>query len=181
MNAKSTRIGLLGAITLAAVLISSPGPARAGEDQTISGFSAWQGRGQAFQTGPDQLTFVGSFSGMLYVDTDQGPQDAGLMVCPAMIKVSISDGSQIGEGHCAIAEKDGDRVYADLACKGVHLVGCQGALTLTAGTGRFAGISGGGHVSLRSGLHDIAVLPGNTIEENAAGILVIRDLHYKIP
>jgi hypothetical protein len=181
MTAKSTRIGLLGIIPLLAVLAGLPGPALAGEDQTISAFSAWQGRGQAFQTGPDELTFVGSFSGMLYVDTDQGPQDAGLMVCPAMIKVSTTDGSQIGEGHCAIAEKDGGRVYASLACKGVHLVGCQGTLTLTAGTGRFAGITGSGHVSFRSGLHDIAMLPGNTIEENAAGILVVRDLHYKIP
>ena len=37
--------------------------------------------------GPDRATFVGSFTGMVFVETDKGPLDAGFMICPAIVSL----------------------------------------------------------------------------------------------
>jgi len=156
-------------------------PASAGEEQTIKAFAAWQGRGQMFETGPDRTTFVGSFTGMIFVETEKGPLDAGFMICPAIVDVNVNDGTQEGKGRCTITAKDGSRAYSDIVCQGVHLVGCDGEFTFTGGTERFAGITGGGPITIRSGLQEFAASAGNIIHESAGGIIVWPKLTYKLP
>jgi hypothetical protein len=155
-------------------------PARAQEEGTLKAFAAWQGRGQIFETGPDRATFVGSFSGMIFVETEKGPLDAGFMVCPAILDVNIKDGTQEGKGRCTISAKDGSRAYAELSCKGVHLVGCDGDFKFTGGTDRFEGLTGGGPITIRSGIQDFAVAGGNTVQESAGGIIIWPKLTYKM-
>ncbi len=171
----------LAAIGFCCAAISMIAPASAGEEQTIKAFAAWQGRGQMFETGPDRATFVGSFTGMVFVETEKGPLDAGYMTCPAIVDINIVDGSQEGKGRCTITAKDGARAYAEVTCKGVHLVGCDGDFTFTGGTDRFEGISGGGPVTIRSGLKDFAMGDGNIVQESAGGIIVWPKLTYKLP
>lgn len=156
------------------------GAARAQDEQSIKAFAAWQGRGQIFETGPDRATFVGSFSGMIFIDTEKGPLDAGYMVCPAILDVNVKDGTQEGKGRCTISAKDGSRAYADISCKGVHMVGCNGDFTFTGGTDRFAGLTGGGPITIRSGVQDFAVGGGNTVQESAGGIIIWPKLTYKL-
>jgi hypothetical protein len=172
-------------LKLAAMLIAIAGAitsmsARAQEEQSIKAFAAWQGRGQMFETGPNRVTFVGSFTGMIFVETVKGPLDAGFMVCPAILDVNVNDGTQEGKGRCTISAKDGSRAYADLSCKGVHLVGCDGEFTFTGGTDRFEGVTGGGPITIRSGLHDAALGAGNTVQESAGGIIIWPKLTYKL-
>lgn len=171
------------AATLAAILAVtiSPLPANADQEQTIKAFAAWQGRGQMYETGVNRATFVGSFSGMIFVETEKGPLDAGFMVCPAIVDVDLTDATQEGKGRCTISAKDGARVYAEIACKGVHLVGCDGEFTFTGGTDRFAGITGGGPITIRSGLQEFAAGGGNTVQESAGGIIIWPKLTYKLP
>jgi hypothetical protein len=154
--------------------------ARAEDEQSIKAFAAWQGRGQIFETGPNRQTFVGSFTGMIFVETDKGPLDAGYMVCPAFLDVNVIDGTQEGKGRCTISAKDGSRAYADISCKGVHLVGCDGQFTFTGGTDRFEGLTGGGPIIIRSGLQDAAMGGGNTVQESAGGIIIWPKLTYKL-
>jgi hypothetical protein len=154
--------------------------ARAEDEQSIKAFAAWQGRGQIFETGPNRQTFVGSFTGMIFVETDKGPLDAGYMVCPAFLDVNVTDGTQEGKGRCTISAKDGSRAYADISCKGVHLVGCDGQFTFTGGTDRFEGLTGGGPIIIRSGLQDAAMGGGNTVQESAGGIIIWPKLTYKL-
>lgn len=156
-------------------------PALADTEQSLKAFAAWQGRGQIFETGPNRATFVGSFTGMVFVETEQGPLDAGFMVCPAVLDVDLSSGKQEAKGRCAITAKDGSRAYGDIACKGVHLVGCDGDFTFTGGTDRFAGITGGGPITIRSSMQEAAVGPGNIVQESAGGILIWKKLTYKLP
>ncbi|MGH6890634.1 MAG: hypothetical protein ACREEP_00085 [Dongiaceae bacterium] len=171
----------LAAIGFLCAALFVTAPASAGEEQTIKAFAAWQGRGQIFETGPDRATFVGSFTGMIFVETEKGPLDAGYMTCPAILDVNIVDGSQEGKGRCTITAKDGARAYAEVTCKGVHLVGCDGEFTFTGGTDRFKGITGGGPVTIRSGLKDFAMGDGNIVQESAGGIIVWPKLTYKLP
>lgn len=174
-----THVAMIFGLLCGAVMTSSP--AFAGEEQTLKAFAAWQGRGQMFDTGPDRTTFVGSFTGMIFVETEKGPLDAGFMVCPAIVDVNPKDGTQEGKGRCTISAKDGSRAYADIACKGVHMVGCDGEFTFTGGTDRFAGITGGGPITIRSGLQEFTGTGGNVVQESAGGIIIWPKLTYKLP
>ena len=170
-------IGVTGA--LAAAMLSRP--MHGAEEGTIKAFAAWQSNGQGIQTGPSEATFIGTMSGTVYVETEKGPVDSGQLVCPAMLLVNTQDGSQSGEGRCSITAKDGARIFAQLSCTGVHLVGCDGEFTLIGGTDRFDGITGGGHFTVRSSLHQFVGLSANTVVEAVSGIIFWRELHYRIP
>jgi hypothetical protein len=168
-------VGAILAISLAIV------PAAADTQQTVKAFAAWQGRGQIYETGPTRATFVGSFAGMIFVETEKGPLDAGFMICPAILDVDLTSGKQEARGRCTITAKDGARAYGEVSCKGVHLVGCDGDFAFTGGTERFAGITGGGPVTIRSGLQEFALGAGNIVQESAGGIMVWKALTYKLP
>jgi hypothetical protein len=176
----SNRILTAAATFFVALVATFIVPAMADDAQTVKAFSSWQGRGQIFETGPNRMTFVGAFSGMIYIETQKGPLDAGYMICPAYVDVNVTDGTQEAKGRCTISAKDGARVYADIACKGVHMVGCEGEFTFTGGTERFDGITGGGPVTVRSALQDLAAGGGNTVQESASGIIYWPKLTYKL-
>jgi hypothetical protein len=140
--------------------------ASAGEQQTVDAFSVWQGQGNIYKTGAESATFVG----------------AGRILCPATMDLSLKDGRQSGSGKCTITARDGARAYADWTCRGVHMVGCVGQLTLTGGTERFNGVVGGGPMTVRSSLYSVAVkLSEDVLTEEAAGIMIWRGFTYELP
>jgi hypothetical protein len=155
--------------------------ALADDPKTINAFSAWQGRGQVFETGLSRTTFVGSFSGMVFVNTEEGPIDSGYMICPTVVDIDSNDGKETAKGRCTITAKDGARLYADMTCQGVRMVGCNGDFTFTGGTERFKGITGGGPVRIRSTVSDWAAGGGNIVEGAAAGIILWPALTYTLP
>lgn len=171
------------AASVAGLLLAAAMPPEtiASEETTITAFSAWDGRGNLFETGADEATFVGMLSGTFYVDTEKGPIASGVMVCPASVTVNTKDRSQTGTGRCTVASPEGDRVYADIACEGFFLIGCTGEFTITGGTGRYSGITGGGPMIVRSDFGRMKAVAGDAAEQRATGILYLRDLHYKIP
>jgi hypothetical protein len=130
--------GLLMAIALAAA------PARAGSEETIKAFASWQGRGQMFETGPARATFVGSFTGMVFVDTEKGPLDAGFMVCPAILDINLTEGTQEGKGRCTITGKD----VLGGAARGAALGAVGGAIGGDAGKGAAIGAGVGATAGL---------------------------------
>lgn len=157
------------------------GTAFAASEGTVEAFATWKGHGQLFETGPKEMTFVGAISGALYVKTEKGPLDSGSLTCPAIVVISIEDGSQKGSGRCTLAAKDGARVYAEIACSGYHLVGCDGELRFTGGTGRFEGISGGGKLTIRSEFGEVDAHSEAAVSERASGIIFWPALHYALP
>lgn len=167
-----------------AVLVVAAGlcrPAAAGEDVTIKAFAQWQGQGHTYQTGAHEAMFVGALVGRMYVETDKGPLQSGLMNCPLTVEIGLEDGAQQGEGRCSISAKDGAQIYAKIACTGIYLIGCNGDLTLTGGTGRFAGITGGGKVLVRSDARQIAAVSDSMTKDEGTGILYVAELHYTLP
>ena len=169
------------AVMAAGLLASSN--VMAAEEQTISAFATWQGQGVAYETGEHTNTFVGSIAGPLFVDTEKGPVSAGRIVCPAMMEIERESARQIGWGKCTVIGDDGAKVFGRWSCEGVHLVGCDGNITLTGGTGRMAGTTGEGKVRVRTTTRAAASdasASGSTLELGA-GILIIRDLTYALP
>jgi hypothetical protein len=155
--------------------------ARAAEDQTVRAFSAFQGEGQVMRTGPQEATYIGMFSGRFYVDTEQGPVDAGSMTCPVVVHINLKDSTQQGSGQCVFIGRGGNLAYMNLTCTGVPLVGCGGDSTLTGGAGRFANVTGGGQFMIRSNLDDVTAKPDSTVKAKTSGIIFWSKLHYKIP
>jgi hypothetical protein len=150
------------------------------EEPSLKAFSAWNAQGQIFQSGESRLTFVGSFSGIVYVEQEQGPVAAGFMACPTVIDVNTRDGKERGDGRCTFTAKDGAQLFADFSCRGVRMVGCHGDFTFTGGTERFKGITGGGPVTIRSSVDEIKPGTGGAIDGVAAGIIFWPKLTYKL-
>ena len=171
--------------TAAVALLLGPGwmsGARAAEDQTVRAFSAFQGEGQVMRTGPQEATYIGLLSGRFYIDTAQGPVDAGSMTCPVVVHINLKDSTQQGSGQCIFTGREGNLAYMNLTCTGVPLVGCGGDSTLTGGVGRFAKVTGGGQFMIRSNLDDLTAKPdATTVKAKTSGIIFWRELHYKIP
>ena len=177
----SDTLARVAGLAVLALSLSATQPADAAEEGSVKAFSAWQGQGHLFETGLAELTFVGALAGTMYIDTEKGTLASGQMLCPEVVTINTDDGSQSGKGRCIVTAKDGARVFAEISCAGFHLIGCDGDLKLTGGTGRFEGISGGGKVTIRSDFNEIAPLPKAAAQEQASGILYLRELHYKIP
>jgi hypothetical protein len=169
-----------GVLAMLALVAGAPHAAAAAEEETITAFVTWIGQGGTFQTGTKELTFIGSLVGPVYVETEKGPVFSGRMACPAMVKVG-EDASQRGTGSCVITAKDGAKIFADIGCTGVFMVGCEGEFTLTGGTERFAGVTGSGPVLIRSELRTINVVSDVASKDQATGILYLRDLRYRLP
>ncbi len=175
------RMAQIGGFAALALALGAAQSARSEEGASVMAFSAWQGQGHLFETGVTELTFVGALTGTMYIDTERGPLASGLMVCPAVVTINTDDGSQAGKGRCVVTAKDGARVFAEISCAGFHLIGCDGDFKLTGGTSRFEGISGGGQVTIRSDFSEIAPISKVAAQQQASGILYLRELLYDIP
>ncbi len=177
----SSRVWMqLGALALLVLSTFSSRPATA-KEATVKAFSAWQGQGHLFETGPTELTFVGALTGTMYVETERGPLASGQMLCPATVTIRTDDGAQEAKGRCVITAKDGARVFAEISCAGFHLIGCDGDFTLRSGTGRFEGINGKGRLIIRGEFNELNPVSKVAAQEEATGILYLRELHYTIP
>ena len=169
----------LGAALTIALIISYPAAA---EEGTVEAFSSWQARGQIYPTGPQEATFVGALSGILYVKGDDGSLDAGLITCPGTVVINTEDGSQTGHGKCVIMTPEAERIYAEFECSGIYLEGCNGDFTLKGGTGKNESISGGGPIQFKSAFSNLAAsVPGSVVEQSAVGVALWPKLTYKIP
>lgn len=172
---------ILRLLSIVAIACAAQRPAGAAEEATVKAFVAWQGAGQTMQTGVDEATFIGSISGTVYVETEKGPVASGQIVCPATVRIELATAAQSGSGRCTIVAADGARIFAEFTCTGVHLIGCDGDFTLTGGTGRFAGITGGGRAVLRSSSRTLTAVGGSGVAESGSGILFWPALSYKLP
>lgn len=173
-------LALAPCLLAAALCISSTAQA---QEQTINGFSAWEGDGTVFETGPNSGTFVGAITGTLFIQTERGPAAAGHMICPALLEIDLQNATQVGAGKCTITSDDGTKVFAEWACRGVHLVGCDGEIKLTGGTGRMNGVTGSGALSVRT-ITQVAVTQvttEGTMAEAGKGILILDNLTYSLP
>jgi hypothetical protein len=179
MNPVGTRFVTGAAVALLA-LAALPS-AQAGQEETLRAFSAWQSQGQMLRTGPNQAMFTGLVSGRFYVDTDNGPVDAGDLTCPVTIFAKLDDNSQRALGQCVLTDLKDNRLYLDLTCAGTALAGCEGESTVTGGTGQFEHATGGGHFVVRSSAHTFVIKGDGTLKDSGTGVIFWPKLHYKAP
>lgn len=177
---RSLRPGMVMAVL---ALTAGLGGAAQAQEEAVNGFAAWEGEGRVYETGPHSGTFVGAISGTLFIQTEKGPLAAGRLVCPAVLEVDLRDATQRGEGKCTVTGDDGAKVFATWTCQGVHLIGCDGAFTVTGGTDRMRGITGQATLSVRSltQLATAAATAEGALAESIEGILTLDNLEYALP
>ena len=176
------KFGFAAAVAFTLLFNANMTSAWAAEKTTIAAFATWQSEGRLFRVGEDSGLFVGGLSGIMFVEKGGGGLNAAKIVCPAMMEVRFKDAYMIGEGRCIITGVKGNRVFAKWRCVGVALIGCKGKFELTAGTGKFQGISGGGDIIFRTAVSEFA---RKSSEDNARGIglgmAVWPRLTYQLP
>lgn len=177
---RSSRLGVVPGFAVAAVCLGAS-LASAQEGVAASAFSSLGAEGAIYETGPDEAIFVGVLSGVLYVEDATGAVEAGLIVCPGRIRVNTADSSQSAQADCAIVTAEGDRIYADFSCEGAYREGCYGELALVGGLGGREGVTGGGPAEFLTAAPDWAATPGNAVSTEAAGLLRIPELTFRLP
>ncbi len=174
----------VGVMALAAILAASliATPTVAAQEQTVNAFAIYEGEGKVYMTGENKGTFVGAIVGLLFVESKYGPLHAGRIVCPGTMQLNLKNGKQAGSGRCTITAKDGGaQAFAVWSCRGVHLVGCDGKMMLTGGTGRAAGISGSGPIKVRTFARGLAKKSSDkdSVITFGRGVLMLRGFKFK--
>lgn len=176
MRAKTTGL-IVCALALVAVIM----PGHAGET-SIKAWAVWQGQGRFYKATANLALFSGYFEGIMEVENKQGELNAASMICPGMLEVDLTDGTQQGWGRCIIVTGDGDRVYAGWSCTGKHLDGCGGPFNVRGGTGKFSSVSGDSTFVVRSAVAEYVVsIPEGSVTANFTGQAAWSALKYTTP
>ena len=174
------RNAVISFTTAILILCGWAGTAHA-ESNTISAVIPWQGQGQIYPVDIGKLRFLGALEGIMYVETAAGDMNEAFVRCPVVQDIDVADQSTSATGNCVIVVSPEDTVFAEITCEGIAGL-CSGEFRLTGGTGRFAGISGSGRMTIRSPIHALAAdLTDGTLIHAAAGILQMPNLTFDLP
>jgi hypothetical protein len=161
-------------LVLCIALLAAPVQAQ-DEPQVFNAFAIAVASGTIIKSGDRQATVVGTLKGPMFVETDEGPVDAGSVVCGATVTVDRTTARQTGTGICTFAAQDGATAWGQWECAGYELVGCRGVLKLSGGAGRFAGVTGEGSMVWRPSAHELKRQLDGTTLQNTTGLLIWRD------
>ena len=176
MNARQ----LLRVMVTVGMLVSASHVAL-GEERTVQAMAPWQGSGEVFVVAPEKLMILASFTGIMYLQGTQGALDALVMLCPAVQTLDAKSKRAEASGHYTLTDTGDNVVYSAWKCTGVQGA-CEGEFTLTGGTGKFAGITGGGQLIVRAALSETAAsLSSGGVVRGAAGLAIWPELTYTIP
>jgi hypothetical protein len=152
-----------------------------GEERTVQAMAPWQGSGEVFVVAPEKLMILVSFTGIMYLQGTQGAFDGVVMRCPGVQTQDTKAKHAEASGHCTLTDAGADVVYSAWTCTGVQGA-CEGEFTLTGGTGKFAGITGGGKLMVRAALTETAAsLSGGGEVRGAAALAIWPELKYTLP
>ena len=176
MNARQ----LLRVIVTVGMLVTASHVAL-GEERIVQAMAPWQGSGEVFVVAPEKLMILVSFTGIMYLQGKQGALDAVVMLCPAVQTLDTKAKHAEASGHCTLTDAGDDMVYSAWKCTGVQGA-CEGEFTLTGGTGKFAGITGGSKLMVRAALTETAAsLSSGGVVRAAAALAIWPELKYTIP
>ena len=170
---------LSGLIICALALV--PVVAYGGTVETVKAAAPIKGEGRFYKTGDNQLLFSGYFQGTVEVEQGGDLKQAGL-VCPSLLDINRTAGTQQGEGRCIILTQGGDYLYAHYTCSGKPKEGCAGPFTVTGGTGKFSQATGESQFAVRSDVLDVVTtVPVRDVTGTFTGQAMWGALKYTTP
>jgi hypothetical protein len=163
-----------------ALLLLPAAPAMAQDDvQTFNAFAVVLANGTIVRAGEQRLVVAGTLAGPLFIETDEGPQQAGRVGCAVSSKIDQTSRTTSASGACTFTANDGATAWGEWDCAGYELVGCRGTFKLTGGTGRFEGASGESTLLWRPTAHEFKKQLDGMVLDNATGIVQWRDFKLK--
>ena len=89
---------MIGAVALVAVVGSGDAA-----ETTVKASAPIKGEGRFYKIGDNQLVFLGYFQGNVEVEDQLGDLHEAGLVCPGLMEIDRTAGTQQGEGRCIIA------------------------------------------------------------------------------
>lgn len=160
---------------MAVLLLSSAAVSAQEEPQVFNAFAVVVASGTIVKAGEKQVMVVGTLKGPMFVETDEGPVDAGSVVCGASVRIDQGTKRHGGSGVCTFRAEDGATAWGEWECAGYDVIGCRGTLKLTGGSGRFEGVTGEGAMIWRPSAQELKKQLDGTILQNTTGMLIWRD------
>ena len=96
------------------------------EPQTFNAFAVVVANGTVVRAGDKQLAVEGSLAGPMFIETDEGPQQAGRVGCALSSKIDQASRKTSATGACTFTAYDGATAWGEWDCAGYELVGCRG-------------------------------------------------------
>jgi hypothetical protein len=134
--------------------------------------------GSIVRSAPHEVVLVGTIVGPLFMETSDGPVDAGRVACTASMRIDQAADKQTGSGVCAFTAPDNVTAWGEWRCTGAELMSCRGTIKFTGGTGRLAGFSSESPMTWRPSAHDLKKQLDGTVLQNTTGVLVWRDFLF---
>jgi hypothetical protein len=167
---------MLGVLALVAV----GGHSHAAET-IVKATSSIKGEGRFYRATDQLVLFSGYFQGNVELESRGDLQGAGL-VCPGLLEINHTAGTQQGQGRCIIATPGGDFLYARWTCTGTPGEGCAGPFTVTGGTGKFSKASGESTFALRNNVMEVVkTVPERDVTGSFTGQALWGALKYAMP
>ena len=163
---------------LAALAAVAPASAQ-DEVQTFNAFATIVANGTIVHAAEKQEMVVGTLAGPFFIETDEGPQQAGRVSCAVSARTDQASLSLKASSACTFTAQDGATAWGEWECAGYQLVGCRGTFKLTGGTARLEGATGEGALLWRPSAHDLKKQLDGSVLDQATGILVWRDFKLK--
>lgn len=162
---------LTGATLALGSILLFTAPSRAGDALPKSGslkfLTAVKLDNHGVKVGENHFVGSGNGAGVNFNVAGSGPLHMGTALCS--LSFDYKDGSFVDGGFCADTDSDGDQMFTTWAGKGGDKVDESGTETITGGTGKFAGITGGGSYTAKM------------LNQSQGIVAATHELNYKLP
>ena len=173
--------GKICGLIIGAVGVMAVGGAGEAAETIVKATSAIKGEGRFYRATDQLLLFAGYFQGNVEVEQGGDLQGAGL-VCPGLMEINHTAGTQQGQGRCIILTKGGEFLYASWTCTGKPKEGCAGPFTVTGGTGKFSKAMGESRFAVISDVMDVVTtVPERDVTGSFTGQAAWATLKYTTP
>lgn len=169
-------------LIICALVLVAVGARGYAADTTVKASAPITGEGRFYKATDNHLLFAGYFQGTVGVEDQRGDLHEAGLVCPGLMEMNHTAGTQQGEGRCIIATKGGDFLYARWTCTGRPGEGCAGPFTVTGGTGKFSKAGGESPFAIRSNVMEVVTkVPERDVTGSFTGQALWGALKYATP
>ncbi len=165
---------------LLCLMLVSFGPLVSAAEQNLKIIGPWEGEGKLYKVGVDEFQFIGTFEGIMYIDSGEEELNAAIFVCPTTQTINATSNTTKAKGRCHIIAAAGN-VFADFECNGV--VGkCEGKFKVTGGTDELEGITGSSDMIVKAALGGLTMdTQSGSVARTAAGLAIWPNMKIKMP
>lgn len=165
---------------LLCLILVSFGSLVSAAEQNLKIMGPWEGEGKLYKVGVDEYQFIGTFEGIMYIDSGEEELNAAIFVCPTTQTINARTNKTKAHGRCHIIAAAGN-VFADFECSGVVGI-CEGKFNVTSGTDELEGITGSSDMIVKAAIGGVTLdTQSGSVVRTAKGLAVWPNMKIKMP